>query len=104
MHFGLGSKMFLKTKNLTVIISSSVSSMTILNLNYQCQLLVTAAYVAVATNVSVLLARIAKDIIAANSVTVKETATKLLVLSIEGRLIISIGNISAAPPVKPMMN
>ena len=64
----------------------------------------TAAYVAVTTNVSVLLARIAMDIIAANSVTARETVIKLLVLSIDGRLIISIGTTSAAPPVKTMMN
>ncbi len=64
----------------------------------------TAAYVAVATNVSELLARIPTDIIAANSVTARETVIKLLVLCTEGRLIISIGTTSAAPPVKAMMN
>ena len=64
----------------------------------------TAAYVAVATNVSVLLARIATDIIAANSVTARETVIKLLVLSVDGRLIMSIGTTSAAPPVKAMRN
>ena len=64
----------------------------------------TAAYVAVATNVSVLVARIVTDIIAANSVTARETVIKLLVLCIEGRLIISIGTTSAAPPVNAMMN
>ena len=64
----------------------------------------TAAYVAGATNVSVLLARIAKDIVVANSVTARDTITKLLVSSVEGRLIISIGITSAAPPVKAMMD
>ena len=44
------------------------------------------------------------DIIEANSVTARETVIKLLVLCIEGRLIISIGTASAAPPVKAMMN
>ena len=64
----------------------------------------TAAYVAVATNVSELLALISTDIIEAKSVTASETVIKLLVLCIEGRLIISIGTTSAAPPVKAIMN
>ena len=44
------------------------------------------------------------DTIEARSVTARETVIKLLVLCVEGRLIISIGTTSAAPPVKAMMN
>ena len=65
---------------------------------------ITAAYVAVAANVSLSLARIATDNNTANSSIAKDAIIKVLSLSIEGRLIITIGTTSAAPPVRAMMN
>ncbi|KAG8530267.1 uncharacterized protein KY384_004768 [Bacidia gigantensis] len=63
----------------------------------------TAAYVAVATRVSELLALMPTDIIEAKSVTAIETVTRLFVFCTDGRLIISIGTTSAAPPVIAMI-
>ena len=65
---------------------------------------IAAVYVAVATNISVLLARIATDNIVAKIGTPKETVTRLLVIPTEGKLIISIGTTSAAAPIMAIMN
>lgn len=63
----------------------------------------TAAYVGVATNVSVLLVRIPIDSSDANNVTATDTVTKLLIRSLEGRLIMSMGTTNEAPPEKAIM-
>ncbi len=51
----------------------------------------TAAYVAVVTSVSALVALIPRDMSAANMVTAKDTVTKLFVLVGVGRLMTSMG-------------
>jgi hypothetical protein len=63
----------------------------------------TAAYVAVAASVSVLLARMTSDMAAANSVTAILTVTRLFVF-VWCSVMMSIGTTRLAPPANAMMN
>ena len=64
----------------------------------------TAAYVAVATRVSELLVRIPIDNNDANNVTATETVIKLLVRLVDGKLMMSMGTTSEAPPANATRN